>query len=110
MPEMCSKVIYKLLYCAVNKVKDLTKRYATDWLTYNRKLRLDETWWTISLQPFAWTNREQEEREDLIIHGMIITFKVITTFKSSIYYNSELYSWVMNHYMNIIFLHKIIRN
>lgn len=50
-----------------NTIKDLTKRYAPQWLTNTQKLRVDAKWWRKTLKPYAPANTvwEREENEDL---------------------------------------------
>jgi len=56
-PYECEKMESKPLAYVVgldnnNKIKDVTCRYASKWLSYNRKLRPDRDWWSETLTPF----------------------------------------------------------
>ncbi|KAL1459358.1 hypothetical protein WDU94_011346 [Cyamophila willieti] len=61
-------VSYVLAWNNNNTVKDLTKRYAPQWLTNTQKLRVDSSWWKKTLKPYAppstvWEREENEELE-----------------------------------------------
>lgn len=61
-------VSYVLAWNNNNTVKDLTKRYAPQWLTLTQKLRVDASWWRKTLKPYAppktaWEREEDEEME-----------------------------------------------
>ncbi|KAH9490965.1 hypothetical protein Btru_032358 [Bulinus truncatus] len=47
-----------------DSVKDLTARYAKQWLSHTRKLRADEEWWTQTLLSFDRTPFEENLLED----------------------------------------------
>ena len=48
------------------RVSDVTARYASDWCTATRKLRLNE-WWQETLQPYAASKEDREmEKEDIM--------------------------------------------
>lgn len=36
-----------------NRVKDITRKYASGWLTSTKKMRIDPAWWEESLKPFG---------------------------------------------------------
>lgn len=61
-------VCYVLGWNSNNTVKDLTKRYAPQWLTMTQKLRVDPGWWRRTLKPYTpprsvWEREEDEELE-----------------------------------------------
>ncbi|KAI5702624.1 hypothetical protein M8J75_002241 [Diaphorina citri] len=61
-------VSYVLAWNNNNTVKDLTKRYAPQWLTMTQKLRVDSAWWKKTLKPYVppktvWEREEDEELE-----------------------------------------------
>uniref|UniRef100_A0A8D8YT42 DNA repair protein complementing XP-C cells n=1 Tax=Cacopsylla melanoneura TaxID=428564 RepID=A0A8D8YT42_9HEMI len=61
-------VSYILAWNNDNTVKDLTKRYAPQWLTNTQKLRVDASWWKKTLRPYVppstvWEREENEELE-----------------------------------------------
>ncbi|XP_052284876.1 DNA repair protein complementing XP-C cells homolog isoform X2 [Dreissena polymorpha] len=45
-------------------IKDITARYAGQWLTETRKLRTDPGWWEETLRPYACADRRTDEAED----------------------------------------------
>ncbi|XP_065829073.1 DNA repair protein complementing XP-C cells homolog [Oscarella lobularis] len=45
-------------------VKDLTLRYASDWMSGAKKRRVNEEWWQESLRLFVTTDRKGDEEED----------------------------------------------
>lgn len=48
-------------------LKDVTRRYAPQWLTVTRKQRADDKWWQDTIKPYLphRTQRERDEDEDL---------------------------------------------
>ena len=52
-------------------VKDLTKKYAGQWLSLSstRRLQLNERWWNDTLQPYAVTDSAAEHSENQHIRG-----------------------------------------
>ncbi|EFA05994.1 DNA repair protein complementing XP-C cells homolog [Tribolium castaneum] len=50
-----------------NRLKDVTKRYCTNFNTVTRKLRIDSKWWEATLRPFtgSQTVRDREEDDEL---------------------------------------------
>lgn len=44
---------YVLGFDDSNRVKDITRKYASGWLTSTKKKRIDPAWWEESLKPFA---------------------------------------------------------
>ncbi|XP_023241598.1 DNA repair protein complementing XP-C cells homolog isoform X1 [Centruroides sculpturatus] len=57
-------ITYVLAFDDKNYVKDVTKRYASNWMTNVRKLRIDSDWWNKTLLPFMLRNSEQDENEN----------------------------------------------
>lgn len=48
-------------------MSDVTARYASDWCTATRRLRLSESWWKETLEPYALSKEERElEEEDIM--------------------------------------------
>lgn len=60
-------LMYVLAWNNEKTIKDVTRRYAPQWMTVTRKLRVDSEWWNETMAPFApaKTAREKEEDEDL---------------------------------------------
>ncbi len=50
-------------------VKDVTKRYASDWMSQTRRLRVDATWWRDALDPFRPLDAKRDEQEELKLQG-----------------------------------------
>ena len=46
------------------KVKDITQKYAGNWVTQTRKLRIDEEWWKETLQPYCPVDLIRDRTED----------------------------------------------
>lgn len=44
--------------------KDLTKRYAPQWLTTTRKLRVESAWWDCTVAPWKPRSTAREREED----------------------------------------------
>ena len=55
---------------ADGSVKDITAKYASQWLSHTRKQRVESDWWRESLQPYASTNEELDDRENESIKGV----------------------------------------
>eukprot|EP00794_Sanderia_malayensis_P006145 gene6145-6851_t len=49
-------------------IKDVTCRYAANFLTKTRKLRVDREWWAETLKPYETGNKKLEELEDTDFH------------------------------------------
>lgn len=50
------------------KMKDLTPKYAFEWCTKNRKLRIPGNWWSDTLQPYLVDDKEEDtEIENLLL-------------------------------------------
>ena len=48
-------------------VVDVTGRYASEWCTSTRRLRLRDSWWSESLSPFSPSHEEREREEEDIM-------------------------------------------
>ena len=46
---------------------DVTGRYASDWCTATRRLRLRDSWWSETLQPLSPSPEEREREEEDIM-------------------------------------------
>ncbi|KAH7952679.1 hypothetical protein HPB49_000407 [Dermacentor silvarum] len=62
---------YILSFDDNNKVKDITKKYASGWLTSVKKKRIDPKWWEESLKPFRPTDSERERVENTQIQSKL---------------------------------------
>lgn len=65
-------LIYVLAFDDKNYVKDVTKRYAPNWMTDVRKLRVNSDWWEATLLPFISNNSEEIEKEDKELNQIMI--------------------------------------
>ena len=50
-------------------IKDLTKKYASHWLTCVRKLRISDEWWQSLLARYRTKDTDQDQLENTLIHG-----------------------------------------
>lgn len=68
--EASKPMVYVLGFNNQNKVKDITRRYASEWLTGTQKLRAKSEWLNETLKPFRGkkTARDKEEDEYLDQH------------------------------------------
>lgn len=59
--------MYVLAWNNNKTIKDVTRRYAPQWMTVTRKVRVEPEWWNETMAPFlpAKNAREKEEDEDL---------------------------------------------
>ncbi|XP_014247249.1 DNA repair protein complementing XP-C cells [Cimex lectularius] len=61
----CTKPItYVISWDNNDCIKDLTRRYAPQWLTSTQKLRVDPQWWQKSIEPWAPRNTKHERAEN----------------------------------------------
>ena len=58
-----------------NCIKDVTRRYANNWQSQTRKLRVDADWWEETLLPYKSTNQKREAAEDEHIQGFCSKIK-----------------------------------
>ncbi len=68
---LCGLHTHWYLYTG-GQIKDLTKRYASDYMLRVRKLRADEDWWRETLLPYvpqSAADISREELEDRQIQG-----------------------------------------
>lgn len=50
-------------------IKDITKKYASEWLSSVKKIRVDESWWKNVLAPFQKADCERDVKEEAYVHG-----------------------------------------
>ncbi|KAL1427533.1 hypothetical protein MTO96_017238 [Rhipicephalus appendiculatus] len=62
---------YVLSFDNNNKVKDVTRKYASGWLTTVKKKRIDPKWWEESLKPFSPSDCERERVENTQIQSKL---------------------------------------
>ncbi|CAH1782539.1 unnamed protein product [Owenia fusiformis] len=68
MEERATKpVVYVIGIDNDSKIKDLSQKYATNWMSHTRKLCVSEEWWVETLEPFKPTNKSRDNAEDNII-------------------------------------------
>lgn len=60
-------VLYVIAYNSEGLIKDVTRRYCSQWLSVTRKQRIDEKWWTETL--CYWLEREttMSKKEDELL-------------------------------------------
>ena len=46
-------------------MKDVTQRYASNWMSHTRKIRVDSEWWQETLAPYQPKNKERDHEESL---------------------------------------------
>lgn len=65
--------------CLDSTIKDVTKKYASNWLSTSWKLRDDESWWQKVLLPYQPKLSSKDDKEDQHIEGIqFIAFKFLT--------------------------------
>ena len=62
-------------------LKDVTRRYCTQYSTVTRKLRVDEEWWKQSLKPFLGARNARDREEDEELDRLMLERPLPTTFK-----------------------------
>lgn len=62
---------YVLSFDNHDKVKDVTRKYASGWLTTVKKKRIDTKWWEESLKPFSPSDCERERVENIQIQSKL---------------------------------------
>ncbi|XP_076334158.1 DNA repair protein complementing XP-C cells homolog isoform X2 [Tachypleus tridentatus] len=79
--EQCvaKPLMYVLTFDNNGRVKDVTKRYASDWMTSTQKDRVDGTWWEETLRPFKPLPDETDRNEDLQMEVMLMEKPLPTT-------------------------------
>lgn len=65
-------MLYVMAFEGVTHVKDITRRYASGWLSYTRKLRVDIPWWDETLEPFRMSHSERDRLEDEQLHDQLL--------------------------------------
>ena len=71
--------------------RDVTAKYAHEWLLESRKVRADESWWRDVTSAFESTSSERKAREDLFVRGLQEQApmpKTVQEFKNHPLYNS----------------------
>ncbi|XP_031558895.1 DNA repair protein complementing XP-C cells homolog [Actinia tenebrosa] len=68
-PELCEKyasnpLSYVLSFDNENSVKDVTERYASEWLSKTKKFRIDAEWWEETLLPYKTKKKKMDEMEN----------------------------------------------
>ena len=53
-------------------MKDVTARYASQWLTNTRKFRADEEWWAETVDCYTPGDRKMQEQEDREIQSHLL--------------------------------------
>jgi len=71
---------------ADNSVKDVTSRYASDWMHTTRKLRVAPDWWQIVLASYCDPDLEREKRENKELKGSSFYNFVVTANLYSVSY------------------------
>ena len=56
-------VIYVFAVNSEGKIKDVTRRYSSNFLASSKKLRIDQKWVDTTLRPFIDTDNDEEDRE-----------------------------------------------
>lgn len=64
-------VRYVLSFDGDNRVKDVTKKYTSGWLTTVPKQRVDRNWWEETLEPYRPVDAERDRAEELQIQGKL---------------------------------------
>ena len=59
-------------YYADDTAKDVTARYASQWLTNTQKFRADEEWWAETMDLYKPLDIEMEEQEDREIQSHLL--------------------------------------
>lgn len=74
--ELASTSNQLLLYVVAldedGHIKDVTPRYASSWCTVERKARINEEWWSVTLAPYC-PSHEEDEKEDEDIYTILLS-------------------------------------
>ncbi|XP_076468748.1 DNA repair protein complementing XP-C cells homolog [Babylonia areolata] len=65
-------VLYVLSFQNEGSVKDITAKYAPQWLSHTRKQRVDSDWWRESLESFASANTALDDQENRDIKDHLV--------------------------------------
>lgn len=65
-------VTYILAYDNESYVKDVTRRYCSEYMTATIKLRIDSDWWEDTLEPFLPPNSVQNKTEEKKLNEMLV--------------------------------------
>lgn len=93
-PSQCFKaatkpVTYIVGIDSAGHVKDVTRRYDTEWMTSTRKRRVDTEWWEETLMPYISPSTTREEREDAEFETKLLDQPLPTSI--TVYKNHPLY-------------------
>ncbi|XP_041459936.1 DNA repair protein complementing XP-C cells homolog isoform X2 [Lytechinus variegatus] len=93
-PEMCEKKATEPITYVIGVendgcVKDITRRYASKWMTETHKLRPVDEWWEETLKPYQ-SNKDRDRKEDLDVQSNL-TSKPLPTSVAE-YKNHPLYA------------------
>lgn len=72
-------VTYILAYDNESFVKDVTRRYCSEYMTATIKLRVDPDWWEETLEPFLPPNSMQNKAEEKKLDEMLVNKPLPTT-------------------------------
>ena len=70
--RLTKPISYILAFSTDNYVKDMTRKYDSNWLKATSKARLDEPWWNETLKYFADDTSDESLEEDLQIHDVLL--------------------------------------
>ena len=65
-------LLYVVALDADGHIKDVTPRYASSWCTVERKARISEDWWNVTLESYC-PAREENEKEDEDIYTTLLS-------------------------------------
>ncbi|XP_025106845.1 DNA repair protein complementing XP-C cells-like [Pomacea canaliculata] len=83
-------LLYVLAFDNKGHVKDITARYAPQWLSQTRKKRVNAEWWQETLEPYASTSKHLDDREDQEIAAVLMQKPLPTSIGE--YKNHPLYA------------------
>ena len=55
------EILYLL---AAGKMKDLTQKYDSNWMTGTKKLRVEDDWWEETMAPYRVRENKKNKQED----------------------------------------------
>eukprot|EP00095_Tigriopus_kingsejongensis_P012085 maker-scaffold60_size442463-snap-gene-3.29 protein:Tk12085 transcript:maker-scaffold60_size442463-snap-gene-3.29-mRNA-1 annotation:"dna repair protein complementing xp-c cells-like protein" len=80
MEDRCSKPMMYVIGCdGRGQLKDVTKRYAKNFMTHNRKLRVDQNWFAQSINRFAPPKGALDDLENEHIEQSLQSMPIPTT-------------------------------
>lgn len=68
-------VLYVIAFNSEGSIKDVTRRYCLHWLSVTRKQRIDEKWWTETIN--YWLEREttiSKQEDELLLQKYAFLF------------------------------------